>query len=118
MSNEAGGRRWGVGTSDGGTYEDAQEPTLQGRTGVCLPDPLSGYLSRFQRPSESVYGGPGMSVNGYGFQWGSMMVERTGELPDGRMVLTVRTPKKRIELYVTARGNVRVFEVGKGELKR
>jgi hypothetical protein len=53
----------------------------------------------------------------YGFRFGAAEVERTAELPDGGVVVTVRTESKAIEVYVSAKGgSVRVFRRGK-ELK-
>jgi len=53
----------------------------------------------------------------FGFVWGPATVERTSQLPDDRRIITVRTPRRLIEIYVTRTGLIRVFERGKGELK-
>lgn len=58
-----------------------------------------------------------MSV--YGFTWGPAKVERACELPGERRVITVTTDHRTLDIYVSRTGrSVRVFEHGRGELKR
>ena len=50
-------------------------------------------------------------VTRYGFVWGPMEVTRTATLPQSRgHVLTLKTPRKSLEIYVTPTGLVRVFD--------
>jgi hypothetical protein len=57
------------------------------------------------------------SITQHGFTWGCIEVERTADLSGGRAVLTVKTPRRRIEVYVSATGLIRVWQPGKGEWK-
>lgn len=53
----------------------------------------------------------------YGFIWGPLTVQRTTELPNGRIVLTIQTRTKTLEVYVSETGcSMRVFH-GAKELK-
>ena len=54
----------------------------------------------------------------FGFDWDTVIVERTVLLSNGIKVLTIRTQRKTLEVYVSATGLLRVFERGKGEWKR
>lgn len=47
----------------------------------------------------------------YGFQFGAALVERCAELR-GAVVVTVTTPKGRLDVYVTRTGKTRVFSAG------
>lgn len=48
----------------------------------------------------------------YGFQFGAALVERCTELRKGSVVVTVTTPKGRLDVYVTRTGKTRVFSDG------
>lgn len=53
----------------------------------------------------------------FGFDFGSMTVERTCELDDERVVVTVKTPFRELSIYASRTGrSLRVFERGGGEL--
>jgi ribosomal protein S19 len=54
----------------------------------------------------------------YGFEWGPMKVERTASLPEGRVVLTVRTDHRELTIYASRTGrSLRVFDGNRYELK-
>ncbi len=54
----------------------------------------------------------------YGFKWGPLRVERAMSLPEGRVVLTVKTEYRELNIYATPGGrSLRVFEKSK-ELRR
>jgi len=48
----------------------------------------------------------------YGFQFGAALVERCMETGKGGVVVTVKTPKCTLDVYVTKTGKVRVFMGG------
>lgn len=50
----------------------------------------------------------------YGFAFGAAEVERTAELDEGRVVITLKSPRARLEVYVTRTGRMRVFDRGQG----
>lgn len=50
-----------------------------------------------------------MEETTYGFKWGQLEVERTYELPNTMKVVTIRTPRRTMKLYVTPTGLIRVF---------
>jgi hypothetical protein len=54
----------------------------------------------------------------FGFRFGPALVERAMSLPEGRVVVTVKTDAGReIDIYVSRTGkSLRVFEKGRGEL--
>lgn len=53
-------------------------------------------------------------VTEYGFVWGPVEVARLMSLADGRRALEVKTPYRRIEVYVSPTGrSVRVFCQGR-----
>lgn len=45
----------------------------------------------------------------YGFEWGPATIERTGILPNGSHILTVKTQRRQITVYITPTGLMRVF---------
>ena len=58
------------------------------------------------------------NITQYGFDWGSMKVERTASLPDDRVVLTVKTDHRELTIYASRTGrSLRVFEGNHDELK-
>jgi hypothetical protein len=58
-------------------------------------------------------------ITDYGFEWGPVSVTRVCSLPDGRLLISVQTDHKHIDIYSSATGrSLRVFEHGKGEMKR
>jgi len=58
------------------------------------------------------------NITQYGFDWGSMKVERTASLPDDRVVLTVRTGCRSLTIYASKIGqSLRVFAGNRDELK-
>jgi hypothetical protein len=53
----------------------------------------------------------------YGFEWGPLTVERTASLPEGRVVLTVKTDHRELTIYASRTGrSLRVFEGNRTEL--
>ena len=47
----------------------------------------------------------------YGFEYGAAIVERTAsDEHKGWVLLTVKTPKTELQVYVTKTGKVRVYE--------
>ena len=54
----------------------------------------------------------------FGFRWGVTEVTRLAELPEDRgIAMSVTTPRRKIEVYVTKTGLVRVFSPGGQEWK-
>ncbi|HCZ48005.1 MAG TPA: hypothetical protein DCZ11_03250 [Gammaproteobacteria bacterium] len=51
-------------------------------------------------------------ITPYGFRFGAALVERCMEVSRGAVVITVKTPKCSLDLYVTKTGKVRVFMGG------
>lgn len=45
----------------------------------------------------------------YGFQFGSALVERCMEAGKGAVVVSVKTPKHKLDVYVTKTGKMRVY---------
>lgn len=45
----------------------------------------------------------------YGFRFGAALVERRMSLGGGRVVVTVKTPKCTLNVYVTKTGKMRVY---------
>ena len=45
----------------------------------------------------------------YGFQFGSALVERCMEVGKGAVVVSVKTPKHKLDVYVTKTGKMRVY---------
>ena len=45
----------------------------------------------------------------YGFRFGAALVERCMSLGGGRVVVTVKTPKGALDVYVTKTGKMRVY---------
>ena len=48
----------------------------------------------------------------YGFEFGSAVIERTTSFEDGRVVLSIKTPKTNrygVQICVTKTGKIRVF---------
>lgn len=58
-------------------------------------------------------------ITDYGFEWGPLSVSRTCSLPDDRLLLTIQTEHRALDVYCSATGrSLRVFEHGgRGELK-
>ena len=52
----------------------------------------------------------------YGFQFGSALVERCAVVGKSAVVVTVTTPKARLDVYVTKTGKMRLF-MGNKEVK-
>lgn len=54
-----------------------------------------------------------LTPTNYGFKWGALEVERSIGFKDGKqagaVILTCRTPKTEINIYVTKTGKLRVF---------
>ena len=48
-------------------------------------------------------------VTEYGFQFGAALVERCAAVGRGAVVVTVTTPKGKLDVYVTKTGKMRVF---------
>jgi len=49
--------------------------------------------------------------NDYGFTWGAATIERTASISSsGVVIITLRTPKQELQIYVTKSGKVRIFE--------
>jgi hypothetical protein len=54
----------------------------------------------------------------YGFNYGSAEVTRCmSDEKAGWVYLDVKTPRDAIQIYVTKTGKIRVWRVGKGEMK-
>lgn len=52
---------------------------------------------------------PAYEETSYGFKWGGAEVERiTSDDKRGWVIIGVKTPKHRVEVYVTKTGHVRV----------
>lgn len=49
----------------------------------------------------------------FGFQFGPALVERCCSLPGERVMVTVKTPRAELDIYVTRTGLIRVFTKGK-----
>ena len=49
----------------------------------------------------------------YGFQFGSASVERCMSVGKGAVVVTVTTPKAKLDVYVTKTGKMRLYVGGK-----
>lgn len=45
----------------------------------------------------------------YGFQFGSALVERCMSVGKGAVVVTVKTPKHKLDVYVTKTGKMRIY---------
>lgn len=45
----------------------------------------------------------------YGFQFGAALVERCMEVGKGAVVVSVKTPKHKLDVYVTKTGKMRVY---------
>lgn len=45
----------------------------------------------------------------YGFQFGAALVERCLEVGKGAVVVSVKTPKHKLDVYVTKTGKMRVY---------
>jgi hypothetical protein len=48
-------------------------------------------------------------ITDYGFEWDNVEVIRTSELPDGHKVITIKTPRRSMDLYISRTGLIRVF---------
>jgi hypothetical protein len=54
----------------------------------------------------------------YGFQFGALLVERMcSDEKKGWTMLSLRTPKGEVQVYVTRTGKVRFFKPGVGEFE-
>ncbi len=52
-----------------------------------------------------------------GFEWGAVRLTRLASDKPGWVAISVETPRKDLQIYVTKTGLVRVFEAGVGEWK-
>ena len=52
------------------------------------------------------------AITQYGFEYGSALVERCVDYGNGAVVVTIKTPKHTIDVYVTKTGKVRICTGG------